>query len=80
MYAIRSYYERYANVDMKTDKLVFIIPLSLHVYDIIIGYALGISQAYIPSVLITVIHCLFFYLKKKSVQTDKLEQKQVSFN
>lgn len=72
MAIIFAFRNRYNGIDMKKDKIVFAIPIAMHVYDIVIGYALGIQQSYVPTVLITAIHLLFFfYLKKKSEQPQE---------
>lgn len=52
--------------NLKKEYPIFLIPLILHVFDIIIAFALKIEIAYIPVVVVSLIHLaylLFVYLK-----------------
>jgi uncharacterized membrane protein len=54
--------------DFQKDKLCYVIPMFLHGFYAVLGYTTGIKQAYLPGVLITVIHLMFFfylYMKAK---------------
>jgi hypothetical protein len=56
--------------DLKKDGLLFFVPIFLHVYDIVIAFALQIQAAYIPVVAVSVIHIaylLFIYFKGKNL-------------
>ena len=49
-------------VSIKKDGFViFCVPLILHLYDIIVGFGLGIRQSYVPVIVFTVLHMAFLY-------------------
>jgi uncharacterized membrane protein len=52
--------------DFKKDASIFIVPIALHVYDVVVAFALKIQIAYIPAVAVSLIHIaylLFVYFK-----------------
>ena len=54
-------------IDFKKSRIAFGIPIALHIIDIVMGYSLDITNAYVPSVLISAVHfAYFFYLFRKS--------------
>ena len=75
---------RYSRIDrpfsFKRDGLVFFIPMALHLYDIVIAFALKIEIAYIPVLLVSAIHIAYFfyvYIKGKRLGNVSIRQSQV---
>ncbi len=63
--------------DFKKDKLCYVIPIFLHIFYTILGFAVGIKQAYVPGIVITAIHLAFFcYLYMKSKKAADYEDYQ----
>ncbi|MBQ8506386.1 MAG: carotenoid biosynthesis protein [Clostridia bacterium] len=62
-------WKKMSPVNLRKDGIViFAIPAILHLYDIIVGFGLGIKQSYIPVVVFTVIHMAYLavvYRKSK---------------
>ena len=57
------YWKKMSPVNLKKDGIViFAIPAVLHLYDIIVGFGLGIKQSYIPVVVFTVIHMAYLFI------------------
>jgi len=48
--------------DLKKDRLIFFIPIILHLFDIIIAFALKIQIAYIPVVVVSIVHVVYLLL------------------
>jgi hypothetical protein len=46
-------------IDLKLDWPIFIVPLVLHAFDLIIAFALGLTAAYVPVVAVSVLHLAF---------------------
>ena len=71
---IAKYWKNMTPVDIKKDGIIiFIVPLILHLYDIIVGFGLGIKQSYIPVIIFTIIHMGYLYIiysKSKNKITD----------
>lgn len=71
---IAKYWKRMSPVDLKRNGIVvFAIPAVLHLYDIIVGFGLGIELSYVPVIVFTVIHlALLFaiYMKSKKTATQ----------
>ena len=60
---ILKYWKKMSPVDIKKDGIIiFGIPIILHLYDIIVGFVLGITQSYIPVVIFTVLHLGYLYI------------------
>ena len=60
------YRKRDVMINFKDDKVIWIIPLTLHVFDIILAFSLKITIAYIPVLLFAGIHLgylIYYYLK-----------------
>ena len=54
---IVKFWKRMSPVNIKKDGIViFVLPAILHLYDIVVGFGLGIKQSYIPVVVFTVLH------------------------
>lgn len=52
---------------IKNDKIIWLIPVVLHAYDILAALIIGIEIAYIPSILFAIPHGIFlWYIFKKS--------------
>jgi len=68
-YLIFRYWKKCSPVDLKKDGfVVFALPALLHLYDIAVGFGLGIEKSYVPVVLFTVIHMAFLcaiYIRSK---------------
>jgi hypothetical protein len=57
--------------DLKADYPIFVIPLILHVVDLVLAFALKLEAAYIPVVAVSLIHMgylAFVYLKGRKVR------------
>lgn len=60
------YRKRDMMINFKDDKVIWIIPLTLHTFDIILAFSLKITIAYIPVLLFAGIHLgylIYYYLK-----------------
>jgi hypothetical protein len=59
-------------IDMKEEKIIWGIPLFLHILDVIYAFALQITIAYIPVILFGMIHMIYigFYLSRKSINGE----------
>ena len=53
------YWRRMAPIDIARDKIIFTVPIILHLYDIIVGFGLGVRESYIPVTVCAIIHFLF---------------------
>lgn len=70
------YRNKMSAIDFKKDKIIFVIPAVLHIFDIIMGYSLGIKEAYIPSVVVTLIHFSYlFYLYRKTKKILSVQER-----
>ena len=56
-----------AVIDHKDHPIIWVVPLILHVFDIVLAFALGITIAYIPVLLFAAIHMgyIAWYLSRK---------------
>ena len=62
-YLIARHWGKMSPVDVRRDGVVvFAVPAVLHLYDIIVGFGLGITQSYIPVVVFTVLHMGYLWL------------------
>ena len=70
------YRKRSVPIDFKDKKLIWVIPLILHTFDIILAFALGITIAYIPVLLFAAIHMIYltYYLSNKSMVKSDFEK------
>lgn len=70
---IFKYFKIKTAFDWKNDKIIWLVPLILHAYDILAAFILGIEQAYIPSILFMIPHLIFiiYVFKTKSVNYVK---------
>ena len=60
---IVKYWQKQSPVDVKKDGVViFAVPAILHLYDIVVGFGLGIRQSYIPVVVFTALHLGYLYV------------------
>lgn len=69
-----AYYKRMTPINLKKDKIIFVVPVVLHIYDLIVGFGLGITKSYIPVAVCAVIHFAYLYLmyrKAKSAAPPK---------
>ncbi len=59
--------------DKKRDRLMFLIPIFLHIYALINSIVLGITKAMLPIIVVTLLHCtyLFFVYKKMKKVANK---------
>ena len=56
-------WKKMSPVNLKKDGMViFAIPALLHLYDIIVGFGLGIQKSYVPVVVFTVIHMAYLFV------------------
>lgn len=54
-------------IDLKKDKIVFVFPIIIHLFDVIYAFALGIKIAYVPVTVVTIIHLVYLlYVFSKS--------------
>jgi len=54
-------------IELKKDKIVFVFPIIIHLFDVIYAFALGIKIAYVPVTVVTIIHLVYlFYVFSKS--------------
>jgi uncharacterized membrane protein len=61
--------------DLKKDSILFYIPVFLHLFDIIIALVLKIEIAYLPTIVVSVIHIAylaFIYLRGKRLEKAPL--------
>ena len=65
-------WKKMSPVNLQKDGIViFAIPALLHLYDIVVGFALGIEKSYIPVVIFTVIHMVYLYaIYRKSKNSE----------
>lgn len=47
-------------IDLKKDKIIFIVPVMLQAYNIIVGFGRGIKLSYIPVTVCTIIMVVYF--------------------
>ena len=71
---IAKHWKKMSPVNIKKDGIViFAIPAILHLYDIIVGFGLGIEKSYVPVVVFTVIHVAYLFViyrkSKKAVSS-----------
>ena len=68
------YWKKMSPVNLKKDGIViFAIPALLHLYDIIVGFALGIEKSYIPVLVFTAIHMVYlFFVYRKSKKASQV--------
>ena len=60
---IAKHWKKMSPVNIKKDGIViFAVPAILHLYDIVVGFGLGIEQSYIPVVVFTVIHMAYLFV------------------
>lgn len=60
---IAKYWKKMSPVDLKKDGLViFGVPALLHIYDILVGFGLGIEKSYIPVILFSAIHLGYLFM------------------
>ena len=59
---IVKYWKKMSPVNIKKDGVViFALPAVLHLYDLAVGFGLGIKQSYIPVVVFTALHLGYLY-------------------
>ena len=72
---IVKYWKKMSPVNNKKDGVViFVLPAVLHLYDLAVGFGLGIKQSYIPVVVFTALHLGYLYLvyrKSKNVVVSR---------
>ena len=70
---IAKHWKKMSPVNTKKDGIViFAVPAILHLYDIVVGFGLGIEQSYIPVVVFTVLHMAYLgavYVKSKKLHS-----------
>lgn len=54
------YRKRMKPIDLKKDKIIFIVPVMLQAYNIIVGFGRGIKLSYIPVTVCTIIMVVYF--------------------
>lgn len=60
---IVKYWKKMESVDLKKDGIViFLVPAILHLYDIVVGFGLGIEKSYIPVIVFSAIHLGYLFL------------------
>ncbi len=62
-------------IDLKNDSIIFIVPVVIQAYNIVVMIARGISLAYIPVCVTTIIMCIylsFLYKKAKNNGDNKI--------
>ena len=71
-FLIAKYWKNMSPIDWKKDGIViYIVPAILHLYDIVIGFGLGIKQSYIPVTVFTLLHLGYLcavYNRSKNAQ------------
>lgn len=55
------YRKRLIPIDFSKDKLVFLLPILLHLFDIVYAFIMGTKIAYVAVVTISIIHIIYFY-------------------
>ncbi|MBQ7922189.1 MAG: carotenoid biosynthesis protein, partial [Clostridia bacterium] len=75
---IAKFWKKMSPVNLQKDGIViFAIPALLHLYDIIVGFGLGIEKSYIPVVIFTAIHMVYlFFVWRKSKKAAPGSAKQ----
>lgn len=66
------------SIKWKTDGVFFLIPIALHLYDIVIAFALEIQIAYVPAIVVSMVHIgyiSYIYLEGKKLEGRKVEKK-----
>lgn len=65
------YWNKMEPIDLKKDRIIFIVPVALHLYDLAVGFGLGISKSYIPITVCAVIRFAYlFYLYRKAQKAE----------
>ena len=67
--------KRSFDYDYKEYSVIWVVPLILHVFDIVLAFSLGITIAYVPVLLFAAIHLgyIAYYLFRKNI--DKSSKK-----
>ena len=55
------YGKRLRPIDLKKHRIVFVVPIVLHLYNLVVGFGLGITISYIPITVAAVLHFAFLY-------------------
>ena len=55
------YRNKLAAIDFKKSRIAFLIPISLHLFDLIVALITGVPYAIIPCVGVTIVHSAYFY-------------------
>jgi hypothetical protein len=65
------YWNKMEPIDLKKDNIIFVVPIILHLYDLAVGFGLGISKSYIPITVCAVIRFVYlFYLYRKAKKAE----------
>ena len=68
------YWKGLKPLDLKKDRIVFIVTIVLDLYNLIVGFGLGIKISYIPITVVAVLHFAFlYYLYTKAKHVDQEE-------
>jgi len=69
------HWKRDAKISFKDEPVIWIIPLILHTFDIVLAFSLKISIAYVPVLLFAGIHLGylgFYYLRSRKMLNDEI--------
>ena len=55
------YWKRLRPIDLKKQRIVFVVPIVLHLFNLVVGFGLGITINYIPITAVAVLHFAFLY-------------------
>ena len=72
---VARYWKRLKPIDLKKHRIVFTVPIVLHLYNLIIGFGLGITISYIPIIVVTALNFAFLYhlyTKAKHLEREQL--------
>lgn len=67
------YYHRRAKKIEKSERICLILPVALHIFDIAIAFATGNTAAYLPCILISVLHIFYLWRcgKVEAIETAR---------
>ena len=73
------YRKKMLTIDLKKDSIIFIVPIVLHIYDLAVGFGIGIIQSYVPITITAIIHAVYLgWLYKTSVKTTYQANKKLN--
>ena len=65
------YWNKMEPINLKKDKIIFVVPIALQLYNLAVGFGRGISKSYIPITVCALINFAFlFYLYRKAKKAE----------